>query len=177
MDLENFAHVGMTDFPCVAHLGRQPFPETRLGALEGDAPLQFLVDGFVDDTHAPLRHLAHYPEAAIDEISRLERMLVCRWRKERVQHEPFHPLFPFDVVPYLAEQFGVVGTCAVEISLALVRGSSQGQLDQSHHQVIVLRLLGHFRSPAVKTTTVEHRTTFAASCECSYPARLLLLHR
>src|ERR1035441_6390209 len=46
-----------------AHFGRQAIPIPRLGAFEGDAPVQFRVHGFVYKAHAASAHCAHDTES------------------------------------------------------------------------------------------------------------------
>src|SRR5437868_12621501 len=77
VDFEYLAHVGMADGARVPHFRGQAFTETSLGAFDGDPPLQPLIESLVDDTHATLRHFAHDPKAAIQQYSRLKRMLEC----------------------------------------------------------------------------------------------------
>src|SRR5438132_10675112 len=92
---------------------------------------------------------------------RLEGMLEAGRGTERIQQKPVHALFPMHIVPHLTEQFGVAGARTSEESLAFVRGAGQRPLDQTHYQVIVLRFVGHCRTPSARRATAGRRATFA----------------
>jgi hypothetical protein len=72
MDFKDFADVGMTDFAGVADFRRQPPAKAGLGALDSDPPVELLVRSFVNEAHPPLCHLSYDPEAAVENLSRLE---------------------------------------------------------------------------------------------------------
>jgi hypothetical protein len=85
VNLENLADIGMADLGGVANLGREPFAEAGLSALEGNAPLQLLIDGFVHNAHASLGDLAHDAKAVIQKLARLEGMFVGSGWIKRIQ--------------------------------------------------------------------------------------------
>src|SRR2546421_6464524 len=105
----------MADLARVAHLRRQPLPETGLGAFESDAPLQFFINRFVDDAHTSLSYFAYDSKAVPQELSWLETMFGGGRGLERIQQEPVHTLFPLDVTPNLVEKLGVAGARSPDV--------------------------------------------------------------
>src|SRR5580658_8338037 len=101
MDLKNLADVGMADFARVAHFRGESLAKDCFGALDGDAPTQFLVHRLVHDTHASTGQLAHDPESFVEELPRLERRLVPGNREQGAEQETVHALFRLNVVPRL----------------------------------------------------------------------------
>ena len=65
MNLKYSADAWVCDFTGVTHFRRQPPAETRLGALDGNAPAQFFIHGFVNDAHASVSYFAHDAEPVV----------------------------------------------------------------------------------------------------------------
>src|SRR5215469_4142308 len=103
VDFENLTDVRMADLPGVPHFRRKLLAETGFGAFDGHAPVELLVHGFIDCAHAALAHLARNAKAAVEQFTWLKNMLVCRRRKQRLQQEAVHTLFPLDIFPDFLE--------------------------------------------------------------------------
>src|SRR2546422_9095236 len=120
MDLENFADVGVADFTRIAYFRRQPLAKTDFCALECNAPIQFFVDRFIDDTHAAFGYLFHDPESAVYELPRRERMLPACCTAEWFQQKTLHPLHGLDITPDLRKQFRIFPADTSKVCLTVV---------------------------------------------------------
>src|SRR5215469_10803137 len=137
----------MTDFGCVSNFRREPLAESCLRAFQSDTPVEFLIQSFINDSHAALRDFTDDAKPLHKTLSELEGMLHQLRRAERFEQKAAHPALPLEVGPNTLEQLTVTFAGSGEESFPLVFRPCEGTLDEAHDDVIILRFARHGRLP------------------------------
>src|ERR1051326_1622378 len=105
MQVVDLADVEMADLTRGAGFGRKAVVMADLGALDGDAAIEFFIDGFVHDTHPACSHFANDAEPVCQTRSRLEGAFAETPFEQRLAQETSHALVPVHASPDLFVHF------------------------------------------------------------------------
>ena len=120
MDLKILQTFGWLTSLGVPHFTWQVAAVCELGALKGDAPIEFRIVRFVNDAHSASSHLAQNVESPIEDVARVEGVIRCRRGEQRSRQKTLHPLFLFNVSPNFFEERAISAAGFAQITLALL---------------------------------------------------------
>src|SRR5262249_5755016 len=123
---------------------REPWLESWLCRLDGNASAQLAIEGFIDHAHSAFSDVANDFEALRDYFSGLKCGRGVFERDCGMKEERTHPFLPFYDIASFLQQVGIIGAGLSQVGLSLRRGLLQGRSYQLHQALIAFGAAFHF---------------------------------